>query len=245
MVSVLLVFTQVLKAQIDLTINGYVTTESLIDAVEKPSSGSKLLVWTEDTIYKEIKVSPSGAFYSKLPFGKRYLLQASQQGYADKYIEFDLRDVNMKKVNQKNSIFELTISMLESRFLLPSIIQDSSYLNIFWDNGKNEMSYSEMNLKNKWARIDSLRTEYRMAVANQLSQNMSEHIVDFSNQLGWPKELKDTIDVGVYQDYNLYVNLVNEQLVNPLFAKSRLTFLENTSSLVEIANNKVDMLYVN
>ena len=245
MVSVLLVFTQVLKAQIDLTINGYVTTESLIYAVEKPSSGSKLLVWTEDTIYKEIKVSPSGAFYSKLPFGKRYLLQASQQGYADKYIEFDLRDVNMKKVNQKNSIFELTISMLESRFLLPSIIQDSSYLNIFWDNGKNEMSYSEMNLKNKWARIDSLRTEYRMAVANQLSQNMSEHIVDFSNQLGWPKELKDTIDVGVYQDYNLYVNLVNEQLVNPLFAKSRLTFLENTSSLVEIANNKVDMLYVN
>lgn len=233
-----------LTAQIDLTINGYVTTESLIDAVEKPSSGSKLLVWASDTIYKEIQVSPSGAFYSKLPFGSRYLLQASQPGYAEKFIEFDLTDVNVKKVSKKNSFFELTISMLESRFLIPSIVEDSSYLSVFWDDSKNEVSYSVVNLKSKWAKIDSLRAYYRLALENQPSQNMSENIVDFANQLGWPKSIGDSIKIGVYQDYDLYVNLVNEQLVNPLFAKVELVFLENTDALVRAASNKVNMLYV-
>lgn len=234
-----------LIAQLDLTLNGYVTTESLIDAVEKPSSNSKLLVWTADTIFKEIPVSPSGAFYSKLPFGNRYLLQASQPGYAEKFIEFDLTNVNLKKVNKRNSLFELTISMLESRFLIPSIVEDSSYLSVFWDNDKNEVSYSVINLKGKWAKIDSLRTHYRQALQNVPSQNMSEHIVDFSNQLGWPKSIGDTVNIGVYQDYDLYVNLVNEQLVNPLFADVNLTFIETTEALVNKANNKVDMLYVN
>lgn len=234
-----------LLAQVDLTINGYVTTESLIDAVEKPSSGSKLLVWTGDTIFKEIVVSPSGAFYSKLPFGIRYVLQASQPGYADKFIEFDLTNVNLKKVNKRNSLFELTISMLESRFLIPSIIKDSSYLSVFWDDDKNEVSYSVINLKGKWAKIDSLRAHYRIALQSVSSQNMSDHIVDFSHQLGWPKSIGDTVTIGVYQDYDLYVNLVNKQLVNPLFANTRLTFIENPSSLISAANNKVDMLYVN
>lgn len=225
-----------------IIISGDITIQALGEEKAVRASNSKITLCLGDSVCDTIAVTKSGLFVFRLRVGHDYTLRCEKSGYATKYINFLLKDVDSNLIDKSNNTFDLSVNLIASDFLTENVITRTDESEVYWDYRYNGLSFSNRELQRKWSIIDSLSREFHKAVNNLPPKHLYDQIASLPDSVNWPNGIGSSFDIAVIGNYPLYVGLVLENKSNPQSLKTNLSY-SNSARL--LSNRNVNLLVLN
>lgn len=215
-------------------IKGYATIQTLEDEEERPAGNVIIKVDTDDGSTHSTITPLSGTFTFNLNVEANHLVEWRKDGHTTKRIFFDFKSLSAANFPDEAKVFEFDVALLEEKFLTEDLKVAHTVARVFWSFEKNRFEYESKNRQDYWDRFKSIQRQYAAAKQDLKSEAVSELIIDFTEMVSWPEGQVDSQNIGIFNDYSLFVQLQMRKDELPADSSSMSVYffenLENTST---------------
>lgn len=235
----------VAQAQDELVLKGYATTQGIEDLTDRPAADVLVRVYDDEGIINEVHTSLSGSFFFKLPLGSDYFVEWIKEGRTTKRVLFDLIEVKPGDIKKSKLTFEMDVVLVETAYLTRELKAEAEVNKIYWDKKTKEFAYTTGKIENYWDKFNRLQSKYGLAKKDAVANRTSKLIHEIQDQIVWPEDPGDSLEIYVLEDYETYVNLRMLQANDPKYKATKVFYLEGERMLDRAYKNGFDILYAN
>jgi len=231
------------QAQDELVLKGYATTQGIEDLQNKPAADVLVRVYDDEGIINEVYTSLSGAFFFKLPLGSDYFVEWIKADRTTKRVLFDLIGVKPGDIKRSKLTFEMDVVLVETAYLTRELKAEAEVNKICWDQDSKEFVYTTGKIENYWDKFSQLQSKYDLAKKDAGANRTSKLIHEIQDDIVWPEDPGDSLEIYVLEDYETYVNLKMLQANDPQYKTSSVHYLEGQRMLERAYAKGFDILY--
>ncbi|GAB4376193.1 MAG: hypothetical protein Kow0075_03090 [Salibacteraceae bacterium] len=227
-------------AQDVINIVGYATTQTIEEEMHSPAADVIISVYDDEGLFLEEKTSLSGSFYFQLPVGTDYFVEWKKPGYTTKRILFDLNGVDPGEIKRNKSTFEFDVVLVETEFLNKELRAEGQINRVYWDEKAKELTFQQDELNNYWEKFETLQEKYNVAKRAVKKDKMTKVLSKLKEEMEWPEDIGEALDLAIVEDYDLYLKLKLEQKRNEEMDDYKIDLLEGERDLKKLKENKYD-----
>jgi len=110
-------------------------------------------------------------------------------------------------------------------------------------SGSKEFVYTTGKIENYWDKFSQLQSKYDLAKKDAGANRTSKLIHEIQDDIVWPEDPGDSLEIYVLEDYETYVNLKMLQANDPQYKTSSVHYLEGQRMLERAYAKGFDILY--
>ena len=156
---------------------------------------------------------------------------------------FDLIEVKPGDIKKSKLTFEMDVGLVETAYLTRELKAEAEVNKIYWDKNTKDFAYTRGKIENYWSKFKRLQSKYDLAKKDAGANRTSKLIHEIQDQIVWPEDPGDSLEIYVLEDYDTYVNLRMLQANDPKYKATKVYYLEGKRMLDRAYKNGFDILY--